>query len=129
MSIQETITGLQHVGIPTDNLDATIAFYKDLGFETAGIFPNGANQCAFLKRDNLTIETWTGDQTVKETGAINHLSLNSTNIEETFAAAKAMDLQLVDQSIQSIPSFWDNGIRYFNILGPNNETIEFCEIL
>ncbi|ETI99992.1 MAG: hypothetical protein Q611_LSC00172G0001, partial [Leuconostoc sp. DORA_2] len=42
---------------------------------------------------------------------------------------KAAGLMLVDQEIQSIPTFWENGIRYFNILGPNQETIEFCQIL
>ena len=35
----------------------------------------------------------------------------------------------VDPEIQSIPSFWKHGIRYFNIYGPNGETIEFCQIV
>ena len=26
-------------------------------------------------------------------------------------------------------AFWDKGARYFFIQGPNNEKIEFCEIL
>lgn len=34
-----------------------------------------------------------------------------------------------DTEIQSIPSFWKHGIRYFNIYGPNGETIEFCQIV
>ncbi|KRK48577.1 VOC family protein [Secundilactobacillus kimchicus] len=129
MAINEYITGIQHVGIPTDDLDSTIAFYKGLGFEQAGLFPNGQEHCAFMRLGNLTIETWTGDPTAKKAGAINHISLNTTDVEAAFAAAKKQGLTLVNTEIQSIPSFWDNGIRFFNILGPNQETIEFCQIL
>ena len=29
------ITGLQHIGIPTNDIEKTVAFYHELGFETA----------------------------------------------------------------------------------------------
>lgn len=29
------ITGLQHIGIPTNDIEKTTAFYHELGFETA----------------------------------------------------------------------------------------------
>ncbi|NLR32093.1 VOC family protein [Levilactobacillus tujiorum] len=129
MAISQYITGIQHVGIPTADLDRTISFYQSLGFEQAGLFPNGKNRCAFMRLGNLTIETWEGDPTNPTAGAINHLSLNTTNIEQAFAAAKQQGLTLVNSEIQSIPTFWERGIRFFNILGPNHETIEFCQIL
>lgn len=129
MAIQDFITGIQHVGIPTADLDKTMAFYESLGFERAGLFPNGENRCAFMRFGNLTIETWEGDPTNPTAGAINHISLNTTNVNQAFAAAKEQGLDLVNEEVQSIPSFWDKGIRFFNILGPNHETVEFCEIL
>ncbi|KRM74861.1 VOC family protein [Secundilactobacillus collinoides] len=129
MAVSDYITGIQHVGIPTDDLDGTIKFYKDLGFELAGLFPNGDNRCAFMRFGNLTIETWEGDPVTKKAGAINHISLNTTDVDKAFAAAKQQGLTLVGKEIQSIPTFWEHGIRYFNTLGPNRETIEFCEIL
>ncbi|WP_125582117.1 VOC family protein [Levilactobacillus cerevisiae] len=129
MAIQDFITGIQHVGIPTADLDKTMAFYESLGFERAGLFPNGENRCAFMRFGNLTIETWEGDPTNPTAGAINHISLNTTNVDQAFAAAKEQGLDLVNEEVQSIPSFWDKGIRFFNILGPNHETVEFCEIL
>ncbi|CAH0418901.1 VOC family protein [Periweissella ghanensis] len=129
MAINEYVTGIQHIGIPTDDLAGTIAFYESLGFTQAGLFPNGANQCVFMKLDNVVIESWTGDAVTKTNGAINHISLDTTNIESTFAAAQAQGLELIDHEIQSIPSFWAHGIKYFNILGPNHEVIEFCQIL
>ncbi|GEO70713.1 VOC family protein [Levilactobacillus acidifarinae] len=129
MAIQDYFTGIQHVGIPSADLDKTIAFYKSIGFEQAGLFPNGDNRCAFMKFGNLIIETWEGDPTNPQAGAINHISLNTTDVDQAFAAAKEQGLNLVNDEIQSIPTFWDKGIRFFNILGPNHETIEFCEIL
>ncbi len=66
MAVSDYITGIQHVGIPTDDLDGTIKFYKDLGFELAGLFPNGDNRCAFMRFGNLTIETWEGDPVTKK---------------------------------------------------------------
>lgn len=129
MAIKDDITGIQHVGIPSVDLDKTIAFYESLGFEEAGLFHNGENRCAFMRFGNLTIETWEGDPTARKAGAINHISLNTPDIEKTFTDAKAQGLRLVDKEIQSIPSFWKQGIKYFNILGPNEETIEFCQIL
>lgn len=129
MSVSSYITGIQHVGIPSIDLDATIAFYKSLGFTQAGLFPNGENRCAFMWLGNLTIETWEGDPTNPTAGAINHISLNTTDVDRAFAAAKEQGLHLVNDEVQSIPSFWDHGIRFFNILGPNQETIEFCQIL
>ncbi len=129
MQVKDYITGIQHVGIPTDDLDNTIKFYESIGFEQAGLFPNGANRCAFMRFGNLTIETWEGDPVTKKAGAINHISMNTTDIDKAFQAAKDQGLNLVDKTVQAIPSFWQDGIRYFNILGPNHETIEFCQIL
>lgn len=129
MAIADYITGIQHVGIPAKDLDETIKFYESLGFTQAGLFHNGSNRCAFMKLGNLVIETWEGDPVVEQTGAINHISLNTTDVKAAFSAAKVQGLHLLDQEIQSIPTFWNNGIQFFNILGPNQEKIEFCQIV
>ena len=63
------------------------------------------------------------------TGAINHWALDTPDIEAAFENAKALGLRLKDAEIQSIPSFWERGIRYFNVYGPNGETVEFCQIV
>ncbi|WEV74379.1 VOC family protein [Bifidobacterium sp. ESL0798] len=123
-------TDFQHSGMPAKDLDETIEFYtKKLGFELVGLFPNGKNRCAFLRYGHLTIETWEGDPVAMKDGAINHWALDTPDIEAAFENAKALGLELKDKEIQSIPAFWDNGIRYFNIYGPNRETIEFCQIV
>ena len=52
-------------------------------------------------------------------------------VEDAVETLKAQELGLNfrDTEIQSIPTFWEKGIRYFNIYGPNGETIEFCQIV
>ena len=35
MSFPQVLTGVAHIGIPTNDLDKTIAFYKKLGFVSA----------------------------------------------------------------------------------------------
>ena len=123
-------TDFQHSGMIARDLDETIAFYREkLGFELAGLYLNGGNRCAFLRYGHLTIETWEGDPAPMETGAINHWAFDTPDIEAAFANAKELGLRFKDTEIQSIPSFWNNGIRFFNIYGPNNETIEFCQIV
>ena len=145
MSIRDTVTGVQHVGIPTTDLEGTIAYYERLGFECLGIYPNGEDRCTFLRLNNLTVENtrvgqetdydrltlevWTMNPTPMENGAINHFALDSTDIEASFAEAQKLGLNFAEGSIQHIDTFWSNGIRYFNVLGPNHEVIEFCQIM
>ena len=106
MAVQEFITGIQHVGIPTADLEQTMAFYQSLGFERTGLFHNGENRCAFMRLGNLTIETWEGDPTNPTAGAINHISLNTTDVEKAFAAAK-------QQGLLKFNRFRHFGIRVF----------------
>ena len=35
MNLKTYTTGIQHIGIPTNDIEKTIAFYKELGFEVA----------------------------------------------------------------------------------------------
>ena len=35
MDLKEQLNGIQHIGIPTNDIEATIDFYKALGFEIA----------------------------------------------------------------------------------------------
>ena len=72
MSVREHITGVGHVGIPTNDLEGTIAYYEKLGFECEGIYPNGEDRCTFLHLNNLTLEVWTMDQPARS--IISHLT-------------------------------------------------------
>ena len=128
MDIKSFCTGIQHIGIPTDDIEKTISFYTGLGFDVALRTSNGDEQVAFLRLKNLTIETYQNHQAALKPGAIDHIAIDVKDIDALFAQVNAGGYDLLDSQVNSMP-FWSNGIRYFTMLGPNAEKIEFCEIL
>ena len=90
MSFPQVLTGVAHIGIPTNDLDKTIAFYKKLGFVSALETVNKAagERVAFLQLGDLMIETYENHRAAEKAGAIDHVALATTDIEAAFAAAK-----------------------------------------
>lgn len=127
---QNYTTGIQHIGIPTNNLDETIAFYKKLGFETAleTVNEEAGERVAFLKLKTLVIETYENKSAVLKAGAIDHVAINVFDIEKTYDYIKNLDLNTTNDEIHFLP-FWDNGVKFFTIEGPNREKIEFSQYL
>ena len=62
----------QHIGIPTNDIEATIDFYKALGFEIAfrTVNEEADEEVAFLKLNTLVVETYAVSYT--------HLTLPTT---------------------------------------------------
>ena len=121
-------TGLQHIGIPTKDMEKTIAFYTGLGFTQTFRLQEGGLNVVFLESHGLVIEAYAGDAT-EATGAIDHIALNVTDIEAVFQAVKENGYKLIDsQQIVTLP-FFANGCSFFLIEGPNKERIEFNQIL
>lgn len=118
--------GLQHIGIPTLELTEAEKFWGKLGFTKIGDFPSG--NVIFMEKDKLVIETWKLDEVAGAPGAINHISLDVSDIDQAFIDAKAEGFVLIDKEIKFLP-FWENGIKYFNVQGPEGIIVEFCEIL
>lgn len=97
MSFPQVLTGVAHIGIPTNDLDKTIAFYKKLGFVSALETVNKAagERVAFLQLGDLMIETYENHRAAEKAGAIDHVALATTDIEAAFAAAKEAGMDLV----------------------------------
>ena len=77
MSVVQWTTGIQHIGIPTSDIETTIRFYEGLGFQTMHTNQVPANQAkvTFLQLGNLMIETYAeGGNGIG--GAFNHFALN-----------------------------------------------------
>jgi hypothetical protein len=72
------------------------------------------------------VETYNGE-TAAVTGAIDHVTIDVTDIKAVFEHAKAHGYKLIDEDIVSL-DFFDNGVKYFMIEGPNRERIEFNQI-
>jgi catechol 2,3-dioxygenase-like lactoylglutathione lyase family enzyme len=126
----EHITGIQHVGIPTENIKQTIEFYKKIGFTVASetINPFSKKPVCFLKCNNFCIETYETDETNKSYGAIDHIALDVTDVDDVFKQISKLSFPIIDDCVHQLP-FWQNGVRFFTIIGPNKEKIEFSQIL
>lgn len=120
--------GLQHIGLPTAEVQKTIDFYQGLGFTLATRHDINGRDFAFMKLGNLLIEVIPNDKPTMRAGAVDHICLNVTKIEELYKKIKDAGYKMIDQNIVDI-AFWEKGARYFFIEGPNKERIEFCEIV
>lgn len=122
--------GLQHVGLPTNDLQETIRFYQGLGFETVYQVRNEAagEDVAFLRLKNLTIEAYENGRAALASGAIDHIAIDVDNVEAAYRLALEQGYTVVSQGVEYLP-FWDNGVKYFILLGPNQERVEFNQYL
>lgn len=130
MDLKNYSTGIQHIGIPTNDIEKTIAFYKELGFETAlqTINKEADEKVAFLKLKTLVIETYENKAAKFESGAIDHVEIDVNDIEEVYQYISEKKLNTTNDTIHFLP-FWKNGVRFFTIEGPNMEKIEFSQYL
>ncbi len=130
MKISQIVTKIQHIGIPTNDIEKTVIFYESLGFENAYTTVNKtANEkVAFLRLENMLLEIYQNGQAVNKSGAIDHIALDVVDIDAAFEIAQAGKYNLLDDSIQFLP-FWENGVKFFTILGPNGEKVEFNQRL
>ena len=130
MDLRTYSTGIQHIGIPTNDIEKTIAFYKELGFETAlqTINKEADEKVAFLKLKTLVIETYENKAAKLESGAIDHVAIDVNDIEEVYQYISEKKLNTTNDTIHFLP-FWKNGVRFFTIEGPNMEKIEFSQYL
>lgn len=128
MSLQEQINGLQHIGVLARNMEETITFYEKLGFETAFETVNDGNRVVFLKFASLVIETYESRDTAMKSGAIDHIALDVKDIEKTYELINQEGLNTTKDTIHFLP-FWENGVKFFTIEGPNKEKVEFSQYL
>ena len=143
MEIKDFTIGVQHIGIPTNDIKKTIEFFQLLGFDIAFRTINGPEEVAFLQLHNLVIETYLNHQAKMEYGAIDHIAIDVKNIDALFEEVKAKAIEaekvatekqatslfrMLDTQVNGLP-FWEKGVKFFTIEGPNKEKIEFCERL
>ena len=128
MSLKEQINGLQHIGVPTKNMEETITFYGKLGFEIAFETVNDGDRVVFLKFGSLVIETYESKDATMKSGAVDHIALDVKDIEKTYELINQEGLNTTKDTIHFLP-FWENGVKFFTIEGPNKEKVEFSQYL
>ena len=122
MNLKDQMNGVQHVGVPTNDIETTIKFYEALGFEIAFQTVNEAanEKVAFLKLGNLVIETYENKAAKLESGAIDHVAIDVKDVEKVHEMVTAVGLNTTNDEVHFLP-FWENGVKFFTIEGPNKE--------
>ncbi|MDL2294373.1 VOC family protein [Ruminococcaceae bacterium OttesenSCG-928-D13] len=121
------VIGLQHIGIPTEHFDETLQFFRHVGFEETYRAVNGESRVCFLRLGSAVLEVYEG-AAAGQKGAIEHFALEVTDVEAVFDRITGMGYPAVEGEICSLP-FFEKGVRYFTIEGPNNEKVEFSQRL
>ena len=129
MALGNLCTGIQHLGIPTGNLEETKKFYEGLGFQTVyeTCIEEKNQHVAFIQLNNLMVEAYEEVPALCD-GAVNHMALDCTDIQAAYEEAVEEGRTILSDGIESL-GFWENGVKFFIIEGPNKERIEFCQRL
>ncbi len=124
--LSSKIKGLQHLGIPVEDLDQSIHFYESLGFETVHRKRIKHNQtqveAAFIQLDGFILELYhvldegMAVKPVVENGRIDHFAMDVTEIEALYKEMKQQGYNILDEVLQEI-DFYENGVVFFRILG------------
>ena len=128
MKLDNILTGVQHIGIPTADMAATEKFYLSLGFEKVFETMLGEQKVRFFSKNNVCFECYDSAEAAMKYGAVDHVSLNVTDVEEAYRQAVEGGCKVVSAGIEQLP-FFSGGVRFFTIEGPNKEKIEFNQYL
>lgn len=136
--LDQNFQGLQHLGVPVVDLEASKAFYARLGFRPVmeKTFDDGDGEvtAVMVKRGGMVIELYRlpGERhdeiCRRQAGHIDHVAFSVRDIDSAFAELRAAGFETHQEAPVSLP-FWTHGCRYFSIRGPSGETLEFNQIL
>lgn len=129
---------IQHIGIPVTDIKQSETFYNQLGFKNvmASSFNYNGNegQVAMMQKDEMIIEIYQmpanelNEIKKRKAGNIDHVAFDVNDIYIAFDELRKAGFHIVEEVPVHLP-FWKNGCRYFNVLGPDGERLEFNQIL
>jgi lactoylglutathione lyase len=139
MNLSNNIKGLQHLGLPVSNIENSKKWYvNNLGFkviyETRLPSESSDTHVAFLELNGLVIEMYQlCGQELEEIksrnhGHIDHIALDVIDIDDIFEQLKKECIATIEGAPKFLP-FWNKGVKFLTILGPDNEKIEFNQKL
>lgn len=132
------LNGWSHLGIPVTDIEKPREFYQKFGFEEvmyAEIPVDGDVICAsmmelkgFIMEFYQLLGADLEEIASRSDGYIDHVALDVADIDKAFEELNENGLEILEDEPVALP-FWENGIKYFNIRGPDNEKIEFNQII
>lgn len=132
------INCLQHIGLPITDIEISQAFYQRLGFrnvmQSSFMYEGKPGKVSMMKRGEIIMELYQMPEPElsrvrqRSNGHIDHIAFDVDDIDETFELLTKEGFQVVEESPVYL-NFWEKGCKYFYILGPDGERLEFCQIL
>ena len=132
------INSFQHLGIPVTDLKRSELFYESLGFQNVmtSTFELNGNKgyVSMMKLKEMVIEIYQlppdelEEIKKRKNGHIDHIAFDVPDIDVTFTELQNNSFYIIEEQPVFLP-FWKNGCKYFNILGPDSERLEFNQIL
>ncbi len=139
MLLEGNLQGVQHVGFPVTDLEKSAAFYTALGFSRAMRvdIPDQKEsiKVAMLRKKDLTLELYqlTTEQckevAARSDGHIDHIAMNVLDIDKAYKEVKTAGLEILEENAPVYLPFWEHGVKFFTVRGPDGEKIEFNQIL
>ena len=122
------LTGLAHIGIKTDDVQKSIAFYKELGFTLDNYEDIGA-KLGFMSLGNCLIELIepADKETLKglKEGIVAHVAIECENIEGVAEKLKAKGYVDQEASINTMGIL--GGVKNLFFKGPSGEELELFD--
>ena len=56
--LTDFVTGYDHIGIPTNDMEATVKFYEAIGFKLVHATTNNGGKVNFFQHGDIIIETY-----------------------------------------------------------------------
>jgi len=140
MLLSGNLNGLQHIGIPTGDIEKTKNWYTGiLGFKVVHekniVVHDEDISAAFLQLGDIIVETYQPsipNTDVKSHGYIDHFAIYINDIDAFYAECVSKGV-LIDSSTKDGPVFskYTEGkkFKFLCILGPNGERIELNQCL
>jgi lactoylglutathione lyase len=136
--LDSNFNNIQHIGIPVTDLENSTCFYKKLGFTIvmSKTFPykGKSGHATMMKRSQSIIELYQFPENelneirrLKD-GHINHIAFDVSDINKAFHELKDAGFDIVEENPVFL-DFWQKGCKYFHVLGPEGERLEFNQIL
>ncbi len=138
--LEGNFKGIQHLGVPVTNLETSVNFYVRLGFNrilsSVVEVPeeNDRELVAFMEQKGIVIELYQvtlrarKELVTRKDGHVDHIAFDVADVEKAYADLKEANFDMV-QDKPVFLNFWERGCKYFAIRGPDNEKLEFNQIL
>ena len=124
--LTDFVTGYDHIGFPTNDMEATVKFYEAIGFKLVHATTNNGGKVNFFQHGDIIIETYEAfGKAAMVRGAIDHIALRVNDIDKCYEEIVAAGFNVIEGP--NFLPFWENGIKYVCILGPNTEVVEFLQ--